>query len=309
MSSTAIFIGLLIALISAPYWLERNRVPVDKRYRSAAPGQFARLSQGITHYQWHGAARGPVLVAIHGLTTPSKVWENLATDFGRLGFRVLTYDLYGRGFSDAVKGEQDADFFATQLDDLLQSQGIDQNVSLLGYSMGGSIAISYAAKNTHRVDRLFLIASAGFDITECRFSNFCRRVPLIGDWVHDVFAGRRLQKSVLAETNASEIAGLSQAQLAEPNRQGFLRSVLSSRRGMLAETLEQDVRTLAKRNIPTLAVWGRDDPVIPVSSVSQLDEWHPDARQKVIDGADHAITYTHGDFVFDAFETLMAEDD
>jgi pimeloyl-ACP methyl ester carboxylesterase len=63
------------------------------------------------------------------------------------GHRVLTYDLYGRGYSDRPGGEQDARFFIRQLEDLLEHQGVTQPVTLLGYSMGGAIGAAFAAKH------------------------------------------------------------------------------------------------------------------------------------------------------------------
>ena len=96
-----LIIVVVIALI--PYWQEQARAP-SEAFRKKAPGRFAKLSQGVTHYQWVGAARGPVIVCIHGLTTPSPVWYAIAGGLERIGYRILIYDLYGRGFSDAVSG-------------------------------------------------------------------------------------------------------------------------------------------------------------------------------------------------------------
>lgn len=308
MTYLALFLVILGVIFAVPIWLENRLRPVDEIYRKKAPGTFAKLSQGVTHYRWHGSARGPVLVAIHGLTTPSLVWETLAVDFGRLGYRVLTYDLYGRGFSDAPKGVQDADFFTRQLDDLLAHLNIEGNISVMGYSMGGSIAGTFAAANTHRVDRTFLIASAGFETVETEFDSFCRRNTLIGDWVHDAFAARRLRKDLLADDAPSDVPGLKEAQLAELGRQGFIRAVLSSRRGMLSQSLEGAMKTLAAYDLPVFAIWGDSDPVIPIRSVEMLRKWNPKASQKVIANADHALPYSHGDFVSDAFETMLADE-
>ena len=94
---------LLLLLVSVagvafwPFYQESRRPRMNEATRRAAPGAFAELPRGQTHYQWLGAARGPVAVCVHGLTTPSFVWGPIAAGLGRLGFRVLVYDLYGRG--------------------------------------------------------------------------------------------------------------------------------------------------------------------------------------------------------------------
>lgn len=82
--------------------------------------------------------RGPVAVCVHGLTTPSFVWHGLARGLATFGYRVLIYDLYGRGYSDRAPGHQDQAYFLQQLNDLLEDQQIKGDITLLGYSMGGA---------------------------------------------------------------------------------------------------------------------------------------------------------------------------
>jgi pimeloyl-ACP methyl ester carboxylesterase len=125
----ALALGLLAA---APFLREMSKSEMDDTARRHAPGAFATLSRGVTHYRWMGAARGPVAVCVHGLTTPSFVWYGIAQGLGAIGFRVLIYDLYGRGYSDRPDGPQDSAFFVTQLEDLLEDQGVDGDITLLG---------------------------------------------------------------------------------------------------------------------------------------------------------------------------------
>jgi len=91
----------------------------------------------VTHYRWHGPIDGPVIVAVHGLTTPATVWNGMIPFLTAQGYRVLSYDLYGRGFSDAPSGAQNIAFFTRQLGELLADQEITDAVTLMGYSMGG----------------------------------------------------------------------------------------------------------------------------------------------------------------------------
>ena len=293
------------AVALAAWWQENARAEVDDSYRQDAPGSFAHLSQGVTHYRWHGPVRGPVLVAIHGLTTPSMVWAELAHGFAAFGFRVLTYDLYGRGYSDAYDGPQDAAHFVKQLEELLADQGVEQDVSLVGYSMGGSIATAFAAANLHRVDRLFLVASAGVETVESGFSQFCRRTGPIGSLVFATFAGPRMKRALQSDECALDVPGLKEHQLAQLDRRGFLPSVLASRRGLLSDRQEVEHRAIAQRNIPVFAVWGGADAVIPVSSVGTLAKWNRSAFQDVIDGAGHALPNTHSDELMAALRSQI----
>jgi pimeloyl-ACP methyl ester carboxylesterase len=122
-------LGVLAAL---PVWLERRRTPVGEAQRRAAPGGFAALSDGVTHYQWFGPEGGRVIVMIHGLTTSSYVFGGIISELQIQGFRILTYDLYGRGLSDRPGKPQTRSFFICQLRELLQEQNVNGAVMLLG---------------------------------------------------------------------------------------------------------------------------------------------------------------------------------
>lgn len=283
--------ALLLVLALLPVALELRRKMPD---RTAAPGAFAHLASGVTHYQWIGPVRGPVAVAVHGQTTPSPAWYSVAEDLGRLGYRVLVYDLYGRGYSDNPKGRQDEAHFVIQLTELLADQGIGEDITLLGYSMGGGIVTRFAAQNPHRIKRLILFASAGVDVTEGRLGRFMREVPLLGDWLFHMAAHGQFRRQLRASQNSpAEVPEIAGIQLAQLDRRGFWPAVLSSARHGL-DRMEAEHRKLASDGVPVVALWGELDDVIPISSVGRLAQWNRNARQEVIAGAGHGLPYTHG---------------
>jgi len=93
-----------VLLLYAPLLRDWLRARMDDRARATAPGTFVDLPRGKTHYQWHGPEGGPVIVCIHGLTTPSFVFGPIAAHLAGRGYRVLTYDHYGRGYSYRPRG-------------------------------------------------------------------------------------------------------------------------------------------------------------------------------------------------------------
>jgi pimeloyl-ACP methyl ester carboxylesterase len=263
----------------------------------------------VTHYQWLGGVRGPVVVCIHGLTTPSPVWYAIAGGLAKLGYRVLVYDLYGRGFSDAPRGAQDGEFFATQLADLLDHQGLTEDVTLMGYSMGGSIATHFAAAHPNRVRRLILLASGGMWLREDKVTEASRRMSLLGDWLHAVVGAssdRQRLRSQLGQ--AFDVEGIIELQLAEYQSRGFLRSVLSSRRHMLNDFQEDQHRTIGRDGIPVIGIWAEHDDVIPLKSLGTLTQWNRSVRQEVISEADHRVGYTHAAQVVKVLRDVLRED-
>jgi len=298
----------LLALALWPVFAERAR-HAPAAFRDKAPGRFAKLSQGVTHYQWLGPARGPVVVCVHGLTTPSPVWYAIATGLAHLGYRVLVYDLYGRGFSDAPRGVQDGAFFATQLNDLLAFHQIEDDVTLMGYSMGGSIAVHFAAAHPGRMRRVILLASCGVWLREDRVTALSRKIPVFGDWLHATIAMRAARRALRAQLGRRfDIDGIVELQLAEYESRGFLRSVLSSRRHMLADFQEAEHRILGRMDVPVIGLWAEKDEVIPLRSLGTMKQWNRSVRQDVIAGAGHAVAYTHSAVVVDLLRDILRED-
>ena len=294
MTTTLVILALLAALvIAAPFVMAARRTDPDT---ALAPGKFSDLSQGRTHYLWYGGARGPVAVCIHGLTTPSPVWDGLVPELLSLGYRVLVYDLYGRGYSDTAPGRQDEAFFLTQLEDLLADQNLAEDLTVIGYSMGGSIATAFAAKNPHMVQRVVLIAPAGIHHDESRFYRFVRRTPLVGDWLHGLLEPLRMRREIDREPQ-DEWPEILDARRQSLTRSGFFRAVLSSRRGILGGTQEAAHREITRQGIEVLAVFGERDEVIPIRAMGLLTQWNRTARQEMIDGAGHDLVYAHGERV------------
>mmetsp|Transcript_26984 Transcript_26984/g.48931 ORF Transcript_26984/g.48931 Transcript_26984/m.48931 type:complete len:292 (-) Transcript_26984:1241-2116(-) len=287
-----------------PFTIERMRDGLSEKYLKSAPGQFALLSQGTTHYEWLGPNRGPVALCIHGLTTPSFVWHGMAKGLALMGFRVLVYDHYGRGYSDRPKGKQDAGFFLRQIDDLLLHEKVEGPLTVFGYSMGGAVATHFAAARPDMVKQLILIAPAGMQHLISGAARFARDTPIIGDWLFLMTYPRVLRKGIRAEAGLpGSVDGITALQQTETDKRGFFPAVLSSLRGLLRDPDEAEHRAVAANGVPVLAVWGAEDDVIPLSARDVLTVWNPAAQHVVIDGAGHGLTYTHTDHVLAALRS------
>jgi len=101
----------------------------------------------------------PVLLLHHGLDSV-RAWVEQIGVFAEAGFRVIAYDRWGYGKSDS-RPALDLPAFTTDLDDLnclLEALGIQQ-VSLVGHSDGGTIALYFAAQQPERVTCLVTVAA------------------------------------------------------------------------------------------------------------------------------------------------------
>lgn len=284
----------LAVLIALPLLREAAKPRMDEAAQAEAPGAFATLSQGRTHYRWQGPEEGAVTVCVHGLTTPSFVWDGLAPGLAAAGRRVLVYDLYGRGYSDRPEGAQDAAFFTGQLRELLADQGVTGPVTLIGYSMGGAIATEFAAGHPERVARLVLIAPAGLGHDLGPVARRVARGGPLALWLMLAAFPRSFQRGCEAEralpTSVPRIVDRQQAEL---RRRGFVPAVARSLSGVLAQDLAPGHARIAQSGPPVHAIWGAADTVIPLDRKDRLAALNPAARQSVIAGAGHGLTYTH----------------
>lgn len=267
---------------------------MTRKLQAKAPGEFAELSIGRTHYRWSGNKGDPVAVCIHGLSTPSYIFAGTELTLAALGYRVLTYDLYGRGYSDRAPGKQSLDFFLGQLRELLENQGIDGPTTVVGYSMGGAIATAFAAEEGTRIKSLILMAPSGvlpiYDLSLSRLWS----IPVLGDWLTLAAGGWALRRELADQIDDPTIVpDLLDRQAAESRMRGYLPAILSSRRHTLSTTLEDDHVAVRNYGTPVLAIWGADDPVIPIRAMAQLSELNPNAHHFEIKGAGHAFPQTH----------------
>ncbi|SLN56772.1 Arylesterase [Roseovarius albus] len=284
---------LLATIVAWPFAREALRSRMNAKRRQDAPGQFAQLSRGVVHCQWLGAETGPLIVCVHGLTTPSFVFGPMAMGLGKLGYRVLVYDHYGRGYSDRPGGIQDSDFFCETLTELLQDQDIDTPFTLLGYSMGGGIVAAFSARFPERIKRLILLAPIGMGHDLGPIVRMASNYEFFGRWMLMVMYPRMLRRGVEAERGLQgDIEGVVDLQINEMKTKGFLPGVINSLRGICDEILEEDHRAIHSANIPVHAIWGETDDIIPVSGAEKLSDWNPDAMHKIIEGADHTLAYT-----------------
>ncbi len=295
---------ILAGAAAFPFIRERRKPAVSTEERRASGYQFADLSKGLTAYRWHGPTRGPVIVAVHGLTTPSQVWDDLVPRLTELGYRVATYDLYGRGLSDAPVGRQNAAFFQRQLLDLLDYLELKEDVVLMGYSMGGAIVTGFAATHKHRVEGVIMIAGAGVRLNETTFEKASRLLPGIGQWMSAMFLERRLSKDIDLGAGAHPIEHIRAAQL---NRAGYIMAVDSSRRYQLSDQQKSEHRVLGSERVRLLAIWAELDDIIPISALGVLAQWNRHAQQDVIEGAGHNILETHNDEVAEAVRHLLTD--
>ena len=109
------------------------------------------------------AGEGDCLILIHGFSDNLTMWYNQVPEFSKR-YRVLTLDVRGHGETEAPEGEFSITLFAKDLRELLSALHIER-ACVLGYSMGGRIALQFALDYPEMVSGLVFANSgiAGVD--------------------------------------------------------------------------------------------------------------------------------------------------
>ena len=113
------------------------------------------MRDGTTlRYSIVGNSNGPRIALIHSLAMDHTFWNPVVARLEGSA-QLLTYDCRGHGVSDKPPGPYSIDLFADDLSDLLDAAGWKKTI-VAGASMGGSVALGFAAKYSERLAGLGL---------------------------------------------------------------------------------------------------------------------------------------------------------
>ena len=228
----------------------------------------ATVDAGGIETNYLEAGSGSTVVLIHGSGPGVTAYANWRLVLPALAerFRVLAPDMAGFGYSERPeKGEYGLDLWADQVAAFMDALDLGQ-VSLVGNSFGGSIALRVATRHPDRVDKLVLMGSMGVDFPitegldrvwgyEPSFENMRK--------VMDVFAYNR-------ELVPDELAEVRYRASMEPGFQESFSAMFPAPRQRWVDAMktpEDEIRKLPHR---TLIVHGREDQVIPVDTSLKL---------------------------------------
>ncbi|MBI4638357.1 MAG: alpha/beta fold hydrolase [Candidatus Rokubacteria bacterium] len=242
------------------------------------------------HYVVEG--RGPAVILLHGLGGFAESWRH---NIGGLAQRATVYaiDLPGFGLSAKPRTRYRLPFFARALHGFVETLGIPQ-VSLVGHSLGGAVAVTYALTHPVRVERLALLGAPvpGFPYRE---SWILRLVALYGLGEALALLGRPgLLKAALARCfvvpHAGEIDFLVEheyaARTALPARAAYL-ATLRHARADFVEHGEDYRRAIATLDLPVLLIHGRQDPVVDGTHCAAVAQGLRRAAVRWLDACGH----------------------
>lgn len=279
-----ILAGLYLA--GAAFYAVKNpeRGPLDAAARATQPGQYVRLEDGITHYDVTGPDTGRTVVLVHGFSVPMYIWDSTVAGLSAAGYRVIRYDVFGRGFSDRPDAPYDGALTDRQLNGLLDSLHVVGKVDLMGLSYGGFVTAHFTAANPARVRTLTLVDP----VAQSRTLPGVMTAPFIGPIAWQVLA----------------VPGMAQGQPSdflhpekwpdwvsryEPQMryEGFGRALLRSSVTSSTTNYAELYAAVGKTGIPVHLIWGKQDATVPIRLAPVVTGGIPGIRFTPVDSAGH----------------------
>jgi len=166
---------------------------------------------GLEHHvlEWardgSGAAARPVFL-LHGFLDAAATWDRVAPHLAARGHRVLAPDL--RGFGEGPRAPAGSYYhfvdYVADVADLVEALAPGGPVSVVGHSMGGTVAVLYAGAFPERVSRLATLEGLGppdnpFEVGPARMRG----------WIEDVRRARTREVKAMTSDDARRRLGAS----------------------------------------------------------------------------------------------------
>ncbi|WP_374293739.1 alpha/beta fold hydrolase [Sphingomonas sp.] len=244
---------------------------------------------------------GRPVVLLHGWPLSSDMWDPQMMALADAGFRAIAYDRRGFGRSGQPWSGYDYDTLADDLADVLEATGATQDVTLVGFSMGGGEVARYMSRHQGKgVVAAALIASVvpymlktddnPDGVPESTLQQIAQGIQ--DDRPHffrDTFLKQFFGVGYLSSPVSDDTLDWTTAVA----MQGGLKPTLACAESFGHTDFRPD---LASFRVPTLIIHGTSDQTVPIDpSARAAAAGIPGAQLVEYDGAPHGLNVTHGE--------------
>jgi pimeloyl-ACP methyl ester carboxylesterase len=246
------------------------------------------------------AGSGPPLLLVHGFLVNHKEWLPVLPWLAAR-FRCILPDLPGFGRSEKPSPAEfpyTREAFAEILAATLEHFELS-SAHVVGHSLGGAVAMTFAADYPERVERLCVVDSASYPFP-LPLKGRLPLLPGVGPVVFKVLYRRPLFRDYFRHDVWSGHAGLDLDRVDEYYDDFRSRPARNAAYAVLkraATDLTTLVPKIPRVEAPTLVLWGDEDRIFPLSLAHRLARELPSAHLHVIEGSGHAPNEEHPDAV------------
>ena len=272
---------LLYALLLVASFAVRARAPLERPLTGVQRAVFVPARRGVAA----GAERvrlayrditpphdrdPPAILLLHGSPGVGVDFSTIVPTLAAR-FRVIAPDLPGFGASTRIVPDYSVLAHAMYVLDLLDHLEVS-HVHLVGFSMGGGVALNVIDQAPERVRSLTMLSAIGV-----------QELELLGEYrANHVLHAAQLAALWTIREATPHFGWLDGTPLGVPYARNFFDSDQRPLRGILART-----------TVPTQVVHGLGDPLVPVQAALEHGRLVPHSEVRLLDGG-HFIVFTHG---------------
>jgi pimeloyl-ACP methyl ester carboxylesterase len=251
---------------------------------------FLEMEPGVRLFV-DDSGEGPkgTLLFIAGWPMSAKVFEYQFQKFVPAGYRCIGVDLRGFGHSDKPWGEYSYDVFVADIDRVIDRLAVD-NITLVGHSMGGAIAMRCATgEKRSRIGKLVLVGAAAPSFTQRTDFPVGVERSVVDQMISDCLSDR-----------AKMLARFGEACFSKPVSAAYSRwlhsismaaSPYATVKGLEA-LRDSDLRQqMAQVRVPTLIFHGCQDKIAPLSLAEELHRGINNSQLIRFENAGHCVFY------------------
>jgi 4,5:9,10-diseco-3-hydroxy-5,9,17-trioxoandrosta-1(10),2-diene-4-oate hydrolase len=235
------------------------------------------IKVGNLKIRYYLGGQGEPLLIIHGGNSHAKLWVKNMRELYQ-NHTIYVPDLPGFGLSQAMEGNFYVPELVDFIDKFAQAVGLE-SFHLMGHSLGGAIAASYAFQYPKKVSKLVLMDSMCFGeeialwVRVLSLPAFCSSV---GKGLVALFQGVKwLTEATFRSMDF--IIPISQASI-----------IIGSSSVTLHTQTVVLIQRLSEIIAPTLVIWGENDRIVPVKQAYAAATVIPDCQLKVFEDCGHS---------------------
>lgn len=224
---------------------------------------------------------GRPLVFIHGLSDSLLYWEFLASHLKR-DYQIIRMDLRGHGESYLGNDEVNIDLYVSDLKNLLDDLNLDK-VDLIGFSLGGAVALDFSLKYPENVSSLVLMSSfsKSDEYLTNIFTQFKDALKNSFEDFYDLILPMVLCPEVI-DDNREALDQIREFASKTANTDAYIKAVDAC--------MEFDVDdSLSKIEVPTLVMSGKYDEISLLSSQKTIQKKIKNSELIVFDNVKHNL--------------------
>lgn len=243
---------------------------------------------------WQAGNSGSTVILLHGGGGYIELWKHNIFELAK-HHRVYAFDMVGAGRSDKPNADYTFDFMAQFTRAFIQVLDISK-ASLIGTSAGGGVALTLALNFPEFVDRLILVSSAGLG-KEINFLLRITTLPGLGKLFSSpskTGVAMLCKQAVYDSTLITdEIVEELYQMMTLPNAAEATLNVGRSNFNIWGQFYHSIIERLQTITAPTLIIWGRQDPMVPVSHAENAVTIIPNARLEIFEECGHWSPIEH----------------